>query len=130
MKKFLVVFGAVLFLLSSCSSGPQVRRIDADTQTDLSGYWNDTDARIVCQALINDCLNSPMVNEAIAARGGRLPVVLVDRFRNETNEHIDTAIISSVMEAAIFNSRKLDFIVRIHLRCSSVYQGRGAVRTE
>ena len=112
MKKIAGIVGAVVFLLlfSSCASGPKVSRVDASTQTDLSGYWNDTDVRIVCESLINDCLNSPRVDQAIKAKGGKTPVVLVGSFRNESSEHIDTGIIASVMETTIFNSGKLDFV--------------------
>jgi uncharacterized protein (TIGR02722 family) len=112
MKKFAGIIGAVVFLLllSSCASGPKVSRIDASTQTDLSGHWNDTDVRIVCQSLINDCLNSPRVTQAIRAMGGKIPVVLVGSFRNESSEHIDTSIIASTMEVTIFNSGKMDFV--------------------
>jgi uncharacterized protein (TIGR02722 family) len=112
MKKIAGIVGAVLFLLllSSCASGPKVSRVDASTQTDLSGYWNDTDVRIVCESLINDCLNSPRVDQAIRAKGGKTPVVLVGSFRNESSEHIDTSIIASTMEVTIFNSGKLDFV--------------------
>jgi uncharacterized protein (TIGR02722 family) len=109
MKKLIGAFGVVFLLLSSCASSG-VTRVDAGTTTDLSGYWNDTDVRIVCQALINDCLTSPRVSQAIAAMGGKTPVVLVGSFKNESMEHIDTSIISSVMEATIFNSGKMDFV--------------------
>jgi PBP1b-binding outer membrane lipoprotein LpoB len=119
MKKAFGFF-VVLIFLASCSSAPRVSRVPATAQTDLSGYWNDTDVRIVCEALINDCLNSPRVAQAIAAKGGRLPVVIVGSFRNESSEHIDTAIISSTMEVTIFNSGKLDFVAggstRLELR--------------
>jgi len=121
MKKFCGLFAALLFLAScSSSAAPGVSRVDAATRTDLSGYWNDTDVRIVSESLINDCLNSPRVAQAIAAKGGRLPVVIVGSFRNESSEHIDTAIIASAMEVAIFNSGKLDFVAggstRLELR--------------
>jgi uncharacterized protein (TIGR02722 family) len=94
----------------ACSSNPDVKRVDSQSRIDLSGYWNDTDVRIVCEALIKDCLSSPRVDQAIKAKKGKTPVVLVGRFRNESDEHIDTAIISSIMEATIFNSGKLDFV--------------------
>jgi uncharacterized protein (TIGR02722 family) len=111
MKRFLCIVGAVLLLsLSSCASSASVTRVDASTQTDLSGYWNDTDVKIVCEALIKDCLNSPRVDQAIKAKGGKTPVVLVGTFRNESSEHIDTGIISSTMEITIFNSGKMDFV--------------------
>ncbi|MCL2763234.1 MAG: penicillin-binding protein activator LpoB [Treponema sp.] len=110
MKKFLGIAGVVVLLLASCGSGPKVSRVDAGTQTDLSGYWNDTDVKIVCEALISDCLASPRVAQAIAAMGGKTPVVLVGSFKNESSEHINTAIISSTMEVTIFNSGKMDFV--------------------
>jgi hypothetical protein len=108
MKKIFGVLGVFCFLLSSCAT--RVNRVDPGTQVDLSGYWNDTDVRIVCEALLNDFINSPRAAGAIAAMGDRLPVVLVGSFRNESGEHIDTAIISSIMEVTIFNSGKMDFV--------------------
>jgi uncharacterized protein (TIGR02722 family) len=111
MKKFLVVVGVVLFVFASCASGaPKVQRVDASTQTDLSGYWNDTDVRLVCKTLIDDCLNSPRVDQAIKAKRGKTPTVIVGRFKNDSSEHIDTTIISTIMEQTIFNSGKLDFV--------------------
>lgn len=111
MKKCLVVLGVVLVFLSSCAStNSSVKRVDASTQTDLSGYWNDTDVRIVCEALIKDCLSSPRVDQTIKAMGGKTPVVLVGKFKNESSEHIDTGIITSTMETVIFNSGKMDFV--------------------
>jgi uncharacterized protein (TIGR02722 family) len=102
-----VVVALVLF--ASCSSNPKVTRVDSGTQVDLSGLWNDTDVRIVCDSLIKACLDSPRVAQEIARRGGT-PTVLVGSFKNDSDEHIDTSIISSTMEIAIFNSGKLDFV--------------------
>jgi uncharacterized protein (TIGR02722 family) len=110
MKKRAVFLGAALLaLLVSCSSNPRVTRVDPSAQTDLSGYWNDTDVRIVCDSLIKACLESPQVSREIA-RKGKPPVFLVGRFRNESDEHIDTMIISDTMETAIFNSGRADFV--------------------
>jgi hypothetical protein len=112
MKKLVKITLLVLAVctgLAACSSTPKVTRVDADTQTDLSGYWNDTDVRIVCDSLIEACLDSSRVTQEIA-RKGRLPVILVGRFRNESDEHIDTSIISKTMEIVIFNSGKADFV--------------------
>ncbi|MDR1836584.1 MAG: penicillin-binding protein activator LpoB [Treponema sp.] len=108
MKNRFIFWGVVLLILSACES-TTVRRVEPERQIDLSGYWNDTDVRIVCESLINDCLNSPMVDQAIRARS-RIPTVIVGRFRNESDEHINTEIISSTMEVTIFNSGKLSFV--------------------
>jgi uncharacterized protein (TIGR02722 family) len=116
MKKFLSVVGAVFFLLVSCVSGPSVNRVDPNTQTDISGFWNDTDVKIVCESLMNDCLNSPRVSQAIAAMRGKTPMILVGTFKNNSMEHIDTSIIISRMETIIFNSGKMDFVAGGRIR--------------
>ena len=113
MKKLLIVAAAVL-LLSSCGT-TRVNRVEAGTERDLSGYWNARDVRIVCEYLVNDALSSPRVDQTIREMG-RIPVVIVGRFRNESSEHIDTAIISSIMETVIFNSGRLDFVAGGDLR--------------
>jgi uncharacterized protein (TIGR02722 family) len=99
----------IVLFFAACSSNPKVTRVDADTQIDLSGYWNDTDLRIVCDSLINACLDSPRVIQ-VTAQMGRLPVILVGSFKNDSDEHIETTIISDTMETAIFNSGKADFV--------------------
>ena len=109
----LVALVLALGMLSACTSAPRVTRVDTDARIDLSGRWNDTDARIVSNSLINDCLNAPSVAQFIQqfyAQNGRRPAALVGRFRNDSSEHIDTAIISRAMERAIVNSGMLYFV--------------------
>ncbi|MCL2473115.1 MAG: penicillin-binding protein activator LpoB [Treponema sp.] len=104
----------LIALLAACSSTPKVSRVDASTQIDLSGRWNDTDVRTVSSSLINDCLNSPRVSQFIqqytSQNKGRLPACLVGTFKNDSSEHIDTSILSKAMEIAIVNSGKMDFV--------------------
>jgi len=110
MKKITLLLLSVSLFLAACAT--KVTRVDPNTQTDLSGYWNDKDVRIVCESLINDCLSSPRVNQTLKAMGKKIPTVIVGNFRNESSEHIDTAIITSIMETTIFNSGKMDFVAR------------------
>ena len=100
---------ALAAALSACKTASGVSRVDSSTQTDLSGYWNDTDVRIVCDSLISACLDSPRVAQEVSKKG-RNPVILIGRFKNDSDEHIDTSIISKTMEVAIFNSGKADFV--------------------
>jgi PBP1b-binding outer membrane lipoprotein LpoB len=110
-KKILFpVLCVVILVLGGCASNPKVSRVDASTVVDLSGYWNDTDVRIVCDSLIKDCLDSPRMNMALAQMG-RTPIFLVGPFRNETDEHsVKPEIIANIMERAIFNSGRADFV--------------------
>ena len=115
MKTRLVFAAVALIVLAfpACRSMPKVSRVAASTQVDLSGNWNDTDVRQVCDSLIRDCLNSDNVANFIrqfSAQHGRQPTVIVGAFRNNSSEHIDTGIISKSMEIAIVNSGRLDFV--------------------
>jgi len=111
---FPAVFILVALIISACSSGPGVQRVDATTQIDLSGRWNDADVRQVSKTLIDDCLNSPRVTQFIQqysrSNNGRIPACLVGAFKNDSSEHIDTSLVARNMEIAIVNSGKMDFV--------------------
>jgi uncharacterized protein (TIGR02722 family) len=106
-------------VFAGCAS-TQVKRVDAGSELDLSGRWNDSDVRLVCDSLIRDCLAAPGVGRAIdqytAAHASLPPAVIVGNFRNTTSEHLDTGIIATMMETAIINSGKLEFVAGAELR--------------
>ena len=112
MKKNHSLTGLVVLLalvvLAGCNS-VKVERVSPDTVTDLSGYWNDTDVRIVAESLIADCVNAPAITNYIR-NNNALPVVIVGNFRNDSDEHIDTSILSKKFEVALINSGKVDFV--------------------
>ncbi len=110
MKEKIVLFVCVLnvFALASCAT-TSVGRVSSDTVTDLTGFWNDTDVKIVCEDLINKCLTSPRVN-GFEQKKNRLPVIIVGKFKNDSTEHIDTSIIIEKMADAIINSGIADFV--------------------
>ena len=95
-------------LFFSCAT-TSINRVDAAQQTDISGYWNDTDVRLICNALIEDCITSPRI-ERFAQENKRLPVFIIGRFKNDSSEHIDTSIIVKKMQTAILNSGKAEFV--------------------
>ncbi len=113
MKKSFVaaVAAALIFGFSGCgsTSGAGVSRISADTQTDLSGYWNDTDVRIAAENLIDQCVNAKAIS-AFSYGKHRDPVVILGTFRNQSDEHIDTTILSKKFEIALINSGKVGFV--------------------
>jgi uncharacterized protein (TIGR02722 family) len=116
MKKYVFVLAACLVALvtMSCATTSGTTRVSADAQIDLTGRWNDSDVRIVCDTLIADALASPRIDAYIkdfaGKNGGELPTVIVGRFKNASSEHIDTSIISGIMRTAIINSGKLEFV--------------------
>ena len=71
-KKLFVVFACVLMVILTGCQSVKVDRIDAETAIDLSGYWNDTDIRIVADSLIKECVNAPAIENYI--RNNRMSV--------------------------------------------------------
>jgi penicillin-binding protein activator len=90
-----------LLLFFACS--PNVSRINPDTQTDLSGRWNDTDSRMVADQMILELLNSGSYQN-YAKEIGRKPVIIVGTIRNKTSEHIDAGNYVKKFEYVIHNS--------------------------
>ena len=110
MKKlfYLLLCGAVGILLFSCTSS--VNRVSSDSILDISGEWNETDVQIVSESLIADCLNSASLMRFGLDHGGRLPVIKVGTFKNQSQEHIDTSIITTKLRNAVINSGRAQFV--------------------
>jgi uncharacterized protein (TIGR02722 family) len=92
-----------------CGSSKKVYRIDPETQTDLSGKWNDTDARLVAEEMISDCVARAWITDFAAGTGGK-PIVTVGTIRNKSDEHIDTETFSTDFERELINSGKVRFV--------------------
>jgi penicillin-binding protein activator len=88
--------------LSACSK--RVTRIDPASVTDLSGRWNDTDSRLVANALIEQSLRDGWLTRHSNLHGGEAPAVIVGTFRNRTLEHIPVNTFISDLERAMINS--------------------------
>ena len=83
----ILVIAMMLASLSACQTRT-VTRVDPGKVIDLSGRWNDTDARLTAEEMIQDCLNARWLNE-FTKENGRRPVVIVGFVKNKTSEHID-----------------------------------------
>lgn len=103
MKNLSLLLTLLCIFMISCAPSQTVSRIAADTTTDLSGKWNDTDARLVADEMISDAVEKPWLNR-FTQNNGKPPVTIVGRVRNETMEHIDTEVITKEMERAFINS--------------------------
>lgn len=109
MKYSIFTFLLAAFLITGCGPSQQVSRVSSDTQTDLSGRWNDTDARLVAEDMISGAVSSAWLQN-FTEQNDDAPVVIVGRVRNETMEHIDTDVITKEMERAFINSGKVQVV--------------------
>ncbi len=118
MKKLVWVFLA-LPLAFACA--PHVERVETNLIKDVSGGWNDTDAQMVAQEMITDCLQSGWYSRFLT-RNGKEPTVIVGTVSNNTMEHINTDVFVEAMQRALINSAKVDFVASA--------EERGEIRTE
>lgn len=123
-SKIFVAVAAVV-LIAGCG-GREVTRTDPDTVTDLSGYWNETDARMVADSMIAQCLDGRwLVEFASAGSRGDLaskPVIVVGGIYNESSEHINTNIFMNAIEQAFLESGEIQI--------AAGGASRGEVRSE
>jgi len=98
-----------IFVSLGCGSSRTVTRLEPETVTDVSGAWNDTDARLVAEEMIDDCLSRPWLTDFVAA-AGKKPVVTVGTITNNTSEHIDAETFSTDFERELLNSGQVRFV--------------------
>lgn len=101
---FILVTASVLF---GCGSR-EVTRTDPGLVTDLSGYWNETDSRMVADSMVAQCLGGRWLAEYSAApgrgTGAPRPVIVVGGIFNESSEHINTNLFMNEIERSILES--------------------------
>jgi uncharacterized protein (TIGR02722 family) len=102
------LFSLLLLLFAACAP-VQVQRLDVRAERELSGRWNDTDARLVAEEMVADSLSRPWLSMA-TGRLGRAPTVVVGQVRNLSMEHIPTEIIVEALQRALINSGKVAFV--------------------
>lgn len=101
-----LLFSIIMF---GCSSSRQVSRVSADSVTDLSGDWNDTDSRLVSQNMIRDLTSASWVDN-FKQDEGKKPTVIVGRITNRTYEHIDVSTFVKDLERSFINDGLVNFV--------------------
>jgi uncharacterized protein (TIGR02722 family) len=109
--RFGVTAGLFLLLLglSACGAETKVTRVDAGVVTDLSGRWNDTDSRMVAEAMVKEALDYDWLNNFSNSKHRR-PVVVVGTVLNNSHEHINVQTFVTDLERELTNSQKVTFV--------------------
>lgn len=101
---------SICFLVvGGCAKETKVTRVDSGVVTDLSGRWNDTDSRMVAEAMVKEALQYPWLNNFTQA-SKRQPVVVVGTIVNNSHEHINTQTFVTDLERELTNSQKVTFV--------------------
>jgi len=129
MRGIFVILCVLAVAGAGCSAPKTVTRVDTDTTIDLSGYWNDTDSRLVSEEMIADALGAAWYTNYMA-RAGDKPTVIVGTVRNNSSEHIEVATFIGDIERAFVNSNKVRVVAtaveREEIRDERMDQGKYA----
>lgn len=106
---FLICFCCGLAVVVAGCSSKKVSRIDPDKTVDLSGYWNDTDSRLVAEEMIGDCLSHVWLTNYIRAEA-KNPTVIAGSIRNKSLEHIAVGTFLMDIERAMVNSGSVQVV--------------------
>lgn len=104
-----IVVSVLALIMFSCGSQRTVTRIDSKTTTELSGRWNDTDARSVANALTGQIISAAWVEDYVSSNKKK-PIVVVGNIKNKSHEHIDKATFIKHIEKALINSPKVRLV--------------------
>jgi uncharacterized protein (TIGR02722 family) len=119
----MVLLAAGAMALPAC--GPtrrEVERVDPATTKDLDYRFNDTDARLVWQGMVNDATFRGWIDRWKAEHGGNRPVMIVGPITNKSQDYIDTGLFTMNFEREMLNTG--------HVRVVSMRDQRGALRDE
>lgn len=110
MLRKLTLANLIVFtlLFSNCTTH-KVQRIEPGRETDLSGRWNDTDAKLVGDEMIKDLLNNKWKSNFMMEKG-RVPVIIISVVKNNTSEHIDEEVFIKNMERAVINDGSIRIV--------------------
>lgn len=98
-----------LALFSAGCASSAVKRVSVEEKVDFSGRWNDTDSRMVAEAMIQDC-TAQAWQPMFLGQKNRPPVVIVGEIKNHSTEHINSEVFTKSLERSLINSGKVKFV--------------------
>ncbi len=100
----------LLFALAFSSCSHKIERVSPDEAIDLSGRWNDTDSKMVAEAMVDQILSGAWITNFMQANEGKKPVVIVGLVANKSHEHINSDTFIKDVERAFINSGKVRLV--------------------
>jgi len=110
MKKIflsIAILSACAFIIPSCHS---VSRVDVESETDLSGKWNDVDSKLTAKELTDQILGEVWLSNFRRDKGGQKPVLIVGFVKNKSHEHIEAETFMKDIERAFITTQKIRLV--------------------
>ena len=127
----ILVLAAITVGLGGCGPSMRVQRLSANQTVEVSGTWNDTDARLVSTEMSKSCLRGPWLKNYRAKNRGKQPVIVVGSVVNKTDEHINVGVFLKAFERSLLGSGKVRLVTNNQFRdkmaSEQEYQASGVV---
>ncbi len=107
--QFFYILTISVLLLSSCAAH-KVERVSPDEAIDLSGRWNDTDSKMVAEAMVDQILSASWIDNYQREHNGKKPVVVVGIIYNKSHEHISSETFIKDIERSFINSGRVRLV--------------------
>jgi len=101
-------------LLSGCQT-TEVQRVDSSQEIALSDNWNAKDSQLVAEAMVNDMLTFPWVNDHLQYHKSK-PAIIVQSVRNKSHQHIAVDTFLNDLKRAILRTGQADFVANSVVR--------------
>lgn len=108
MKSYFIIILMLIAFTGGCAS-TTVERVKPEEVIDLSGRWNDTDSRLVAEAMMKDLLSRPWL-DIYVEKNKRQPAVIVGTVVNRSHEHINVQTFTKDLEKELTNSGLVQFV--------------------
>jgi len=99
----LSLLAALMLVALTAACAGRTEYGDATAVETLTVDFGSTDLQMIADKMVQSLLGSSLVQQ------GHSPVVLVDRVRNKTDEHIDTKAVTDKIRTALLQSGKVRF---------------------
>ncbi|MBF0483233.1 MAG: penicillin-binding protein activator LpoB [Candidatus Omnitrophica bacterium] len=105
----LVLIVCGLAVLSGCSSNMKVRYTDPTQGQVVSTEFSSTDLQLIAGAMVDSMMTFQPLAQITNLRQ---PVIMVDKVKNKTMQHIDTESVTDSIRAKLVKSGKFRFVDR------------------
>lgn len=110
LKRLMSVALLAISSVTIFSCARQVTRVSPEEAIDISGNWNNTDARMVADEMTKTILGSAWLNDHLEKQAGKKPTVIVGMMQNKSHEHIDAETFVKDVERAFIQSQRVRLV--------------------
>jgi len=116
MHRWMTIAIAGCVLLVGCSKNWKVDRENPEDVADLDYRFDEDDARQITQGMAADALSKPWIDEWMKANDGARPIIVVGNVPNQTEDYIDTNLVTDVLREELLNSGRVRVFAERDLR--------------